>query len=207
MKKNFAAFAFFLLFFGVIPVSCDFLCRDSCGCGKTTPPADFNINELELGDFLMSGTFDPDLFYPKENLFKYIEIAEFEFLAISQQERIGLGFIQNAAACSPAPNKSTQFIADIQISNKKEWTSSSEGTVEIGADLRRFFLIKEYPTLSGRSIEDFLTDEPRFYLGENFYLEWNSPLTEDTELTFDLEIKLSNGEIFNFENEVMKIKM
>jgi hypothetical protein len=43
-------------------------------------------------------------------------------------------------------------------------------------------------------------------MGEPFYLRWEGSISNETELTFDIFIKLDDGQEYFFEEEVMKIK-
>jgi hypothetical protein len=205
MKKNFVSFIFFFILFGAIPISCDILCLDSCGCGDNFPPKDYSIKGLEINDFILNQTFNPDFFYPKEELFKFIEVSEFEFLSYSDQVNTSKGFIPMANACSPPPNKSSESISVILISAKNHIGVSSEQNIEIGTDISEYFLITDYPTSSGVSISAYLEDKPKLYLGEGLFLKWNSTLMENSELVFDIQVNLNNGKSFIFENEKMML--
>lgn len=205
MNKNFVSFIFFLFLFGAIPVSCDILCLDSCGCGENFPPKDFSIKGLSVNDFLLNQTFNPDFFYPKAELFKLIEVSQFEFLSHADHPNNTMGLIPLAKACSPAPNKSSESISQILITSKNQFVISSEQKIEVGTDISEYFVATGYPTSSGESISAYLADNPNIYLGEGLFLKWNFPLAENSELIFDIQIKLNNGESFIFENEKMML--
>ncbi|MCH6235132.1 hypothetical protein [Cognataquiflexum rubidum] len=205
MQKNFIAFFLFLVLFGAIPVSCDIICLDTCGCGDNPPPRDFSIKDFKANNFLVGQTFNPDFYYPKEDLYKLIEVSDYEFLSQAENPIRGTGFVQVTNACSPAPNKSSESITDIKITAKKQFGISSEKTVEIGSDISSYFLVTEYPSISGKSISEYLKEKPLIYLEEGLFLQWNSPLVENQELVFDIKIKLSNGKVFVFEDEKMKL--
>ncbi|MCH6198378.1 hypothetical protein MMU07_02220 [Aquiflexum sp. LQ15W] len=205
MKKNFVAFVLFLLMFGAIPISCDILCLDSCGCGNNVPPKDFSIKDFEVKDFLMGQTFNPDFYYPKDDLYKLIEVSDFEFLSQTGHSILGAGFIQIAKACSPAPNESKESITGIMITTKKQFGVSPEKNIEIGSDISGYFLISNYPSNLAETISDYLNIKPKIYLGDGLFLKWNSSLVENLELVFDLKIELSNGKVFVFEDEKMKL--
>jgi hypothetical protein len=205
MQKNFVAFFLFLVLFGAIPVSCDIICLDSCGCGNNAPPKDFSIQDFKVTDFLLGQTFNPDFYYPKEDFYKLIEVSDFEFLSQGEHYIPGSGFIQVGMACSPAPNVSKESNTGIMITTKKQFGILPEENIEIGSDISGYFLISNYPSNSAETISDYLKSEPRIYLGDGLFLKWNSSLVENLELVFDLKIELSNGKIFVFEDEKMML--
>jgi len=205
MKKNFVAFVLFLLMFGAIPISCDILCFDSCGCGNNAPPKDFSIKNFDVKDFLMGQTLNPDFYYPKDDFYKLIEVSDFEFLSQTGYSIPGAGFIQIAKACSPPPNQSKESITGIRVRTKKQFVVSPEENIEIGSDISGYFLISNYPSNLAETISDYLKVKPKIYLGHGLFLKWNSSLVENLELVFDIEIELSNGKIFVFDDEKMKL--
>ena len=75
-----------------------------------------------------------------------------------------------------------------------------------GQEITDKFLISNYPTTSGQTIPDFLEKDQWIFMSEPFYLKWNEAISEETELKFEILIKLSDGQEFLFEEEVMKIK-
>lgn len=205
MQKNFVAFFLFLILFGAIPVSCDIICLDTCGCGDNPPPPSFTIKDFEASDFLVSQTFNPDFYYPKEDLYKLIEVSDYEFLSQAENPIQGTGFVQVATACSPAPNQSSESITVIKITAKKQIGISLGSDIAIGSDISGYFLVSNYPSNSAVTISEYLKEKPKIYLGDGLFLKWNSPLVENQELVFDLEIELSNGKVFVFEDEKMKL--
>jgi hypothetical protein len=205
MNKNFTAFALFLLLFGAIPVSCDIFCRGSCGCGPIQPSPDFSIKNMKISDFSIGQTFSPTVFYPKEDLFKLIEVSDYEYLSEIEQSGRDIQFIQAAIACSPAPNESVESITQIQITAKTQIPLSLEDTIEIGSNISDYFLVSIYPSSPGISIPNYLNEKPTIYLGEGLFLRWSSSLVENHELVFDIKINLSDGKVFTFEDEKMKL--
>lgn len=205
MQKNLVAFFLFLVFFGAIPVSCDIVCLDSCGCGDNPPPPEFEIKNFEVRDFLLGQTFNPESYYPKEDLYKLVEVSNYKFLSQAEVSNPGIGFVQVANACSPAPNKSSESITEIKITAKNEFGISLGESIETGTDISGYFSISSYPSNSVETISDYLKDRPKIYLGDGLFLKWNSPLIQNQELVFDIEIKLSNGNVFNFEDEKMLV--
>ncbi|MCL6261416.1 hypothetical protein M3O96_20115 [Aquiflexum sp. TKW24L] len=205
MNKNFTAFILFLFFFGAIPVSCDILCRDSCGCGKIEKANDFMVKEFQVVNFIRGQVYNPEVYYKKDEFYKVLDIKEFEFISQSIPNQ-GMGFIQGAFACDPGPHMSAESIIDILIINKREWISFEGEIFPIGSDISSHFTISDYPHLSGESISDYLASGKRMFLGEGLFLKFESALIEDSDLMFDVEIKLSNGNNYYFQNEKMKIQ-
>ncbi|WP_194976883.1 hypothetical protein [Aquiflexum lacus] len=207
MKKKLIAIWTMMLAFGIIPMSCDLFCRDSCGCGSPIPMREFSIKDLTIGDLVIgTSAFNPDLFYAKDQYFKVIEISGFEYLTENQDFKFSFHFFNSVYACSPAPNISFQHIAELKIINKKETVLSESNLILEAQDISEKFLISNYPSIDGQAIISLLEEEQKFYLGESFFLKWNESITGETELIFDIFIKLSDGQEFLFADEVMKIK-
>ncbi len=195
-----------MLSMGIIPVSCDLFCPDSCGCGPSSQFKEFSIKDFAIGDLLIgTSDFNPNFFYEKDQLFKVIEISGFEYLSQIQESKLHFFFINGAYACSPIPPSSIQKIDDLKIINKKEIYLSNNMILK-EEEITDRFLISNYPTIAGQTIPSFLENDHRIFMGEPFYLRWNESIANETELNFDILIKLSDGQEFKFEDEVMKIK-
>jgi hypothetical protein len=205
MNKNFKSFVLFLVLFGAFPLSCDLLCG-GCGCGSNTAPKNFSIKDFQVGNVVLNRAFNPDIFYAKNELFKSIEVSEYDYLSQAKSSTGGSGFIQIATACSPPPSYSSESITNIIITNKKEWVSSTGDVFPIGTDISSHFTLSDFPYLSGKSISEFLSSGQKIVLYEGFFLNWNTALLQYSELVFDIEIKLSNGNNYYFEDEKMKIQ-
>lgn len=207
MKKKMITIWALMLAIGIIPMSCDLFCRDSCGCGPSLPLREFSLEDLAIGDLLIGNSaFNPELFYPKDQYFKVIEILEFEYLTENQYFEGGYYFFNKVYACSPLPNFSIQGITELRIVNKKETVLSESNLILEEQDISEKFLITNYPSIDGQAIVSFLEEEQKFYLGESFFLKWNDFISGETELIFDIFIRLSDGQEFLFTDEVMKIK-
>jgi hypothetical protein len=206
MRKNSVAFLLFLVLFGAIPVSCDILCRDSCGCGKIEKTKNFIIKEFQIVNFIQGQVYNPEVFYNKDEFYKVLDIKEFEFLTQTESTNQGMGFIQGAFACDPIPPMSSESISNIQIINKREWISSEGEIFPVGTPISSQFTISDYPHLTGDTILDFLASGKSLFLGEGIFLKWESVLKEDSELVFDIEIKMTNGDVFSFQDEKMKLR-
>lgn len=206
MKKNFSTFVLFLLLIGAFPVSCDLICWNPCGCGEYTPAKDFQIKEFQIINFIQGQVYNPEVYYNKDEFFKVLDIKEYEFLTQSESKNIGAGLIQGVYACDPLGSKSTEILSEILVINKKEWISSESEIFPIGSDISSLFTISNYPNLAEESILDYLESEKNFYLGDALYFRWNSALEEEIELVFDIEIKMSDGTSFNFQEEKMRLQ-
>jgi hypothetical protein len=205
MKKNFKSFVLFLVLFGAFPLSCDLLCG-GCGCGINKAPKDFSIKDFQVGNVVLNRAFNSDIFYTKNELFKSIEVSEYDFLSQAKSSTSGSGFIQIATACSPAPSYSSESITNIIITNKKEWVSSTGDVFPIGIDISSHFTLSDFPHLSGKSISEFLSSGQKIILYQGFFLNWNTALLQYSELVFDIDIKVSNGNNYYFQDEKMKIQ-
>jgi hypothetical protein len=207
MKKKMVAIWALMLIIGAIPMSCDLFCRDSCGCKPLPPPKKFSIKDLNIQDFVLGNSaFNKETFYPKDQYFKSINVMDFEFISQNQESKMSYFFITGVYACSPIPPSSIQTFTEIKIINKKEITLSDNNLVLKDQEITDKFLISNYPRPSGENITYFLENEQWIFMGEPFYLRWEGSISNETELTFDVFIKLDDGQEYFFEEEVMKIK-
>lgn len=207
MKNKFIAIWALMLAIGIIPMSCDLFCMDSCGCGPSSPFKEFSIKNLAFGDLVIgTSDFNPDFFYSKDQYYKIIEITSFEYLTEYRKTKMVFHFINGAYACSPIPPYASQRFVEIKIINKKETNLSDNNVILEGQDISDFFLMSNYPTTTGQMITSYIETGQRIFMGEPFYLRWNKSITNDTELNFDIMVKLSDGQEFKFEKELMKIK-
>lgn len=207
MKKKLIGIWVGFLAIGVIPMSCDLFCQNPCGCGPMSPSREFSIKDLAIGDLVIgTSAFNPELFYAIDQYYKVIEITGFEYSTEFQETKISFPLINSVYACSPAPQTSIQKLTDLKIINKKETTLSNNNLILEDQEITDRFLISNYPTTTGQTITMFFENEQVMYMGEPFYLRLNETISNETELNFDIQIKLSDGQEFNFEDEVMKIK-
>jgi hypothetical protein len=207
MKKKMITIWALMLAIGIIPMSCDLFCQNSCGCGPMSPSREFSIKDLAIGDLVIgTSAFSSELFYAIDQYYKVIEITGFEYLTDFQEIKISFSLINSVYACSPAPQTSIQKLTDLKIINKKETTLSNNNLVLEDQEITDRFLISNYPTTTGQTITLFLENDQVMYMGEPFYLRLNETISNETELNFDILVKLNDGQEFKFEDQVMKIK-
>lgn len=207
MKKKMVIIWALMLMGGIIPMSCDLFCRDSCGCKPLPPTKEFSISGFDMKDLIIgSSAYNPDTFFPTDQYFKVIEVSEFEFLTQNQESKMNSFFINAAFACSPIPPNASQSIAELKIISKKTISLDEDDVILEDQEVTNRFVISNYPSMNAESITSFLENEQWIFLGEPFYLRWEDSISKETELQFDVFIKLSDGQEFFFENEVMKIK-
>jgi hypothetical protein len=207
MKRKLIFIWALMLGISILPMSCDLFCRDSCGCKPLPPTKEFSISDFNIKDLIIgSSAFDPETFFPTDQYFKVIEVSEFELLSQNQEPKTSLYFINGAYACSPIPPIAMQSIAELKIINKKTISLADDDVISEDQEVTDRFVISNYPSMNSESITSFLENEQWIFLGEPFYLRWVNSIAKETELQFDIFIKLSDGKEFLFEDEVMKIK-
>lgn len=196
-----------MLLLGIIPTSCDIFC-DPCGCKPLATVKNFTIKNLGTDNIVLNvERFNPESFYDRDQYFKVIKIVDFDLISEKNRNKKSSSFISGAFACSPLPSFSVQSLSGLKIVNKQETEVSENDILTINQDISERFLVTDFPQFEGKLISELLKDEKKFEMGESLLIQWKDDLSEGTlELLFDIKITLSDGQEFELENEVMRLK-
>ena len=202
-KKSFLTATVFIGL-SLLPISCDVICNDSCGCGPDFDVKDFSITSMESITLVSDGqqVSSADT-YPFDEVVKGIRVDEFQTLAMSESySQVIPGF---ALACSPRPSQSVENLADIKIINSAEVKLSSGEKLKIGDDISEYFGINYYFSEGTQPISDFLEDTLPIFSDDLLKLAWlNDPMGE-ISLKFTIQVILDSGREISLTDEVLNI--
>ncbi len=207
MKKYILLSILIALFTGVFPiVSCRKCDSAACECGA--PGAkNFTIVSMDVSTIALPSKelADTTVYYFKDNIAKALYITETKTTHIQPSE-IPFSFTPTALACSPVDPVSRQSISAVQIICKSTVAVHPGLTVSNGDTLNELFEISYPNEYTFVSIADFLKTPQSYYSFDQFLFKWKEIPANPVTLIFDLHIKLSNGKVFLFENERLKVK-
>ncbi len=191
-----------LLFLQVFVSSCIFFC--SCGgCGKGE---EHRINILSWTVDTINEKYDPvdpAIAYPYLEVAKIISIGDRQIVQSSWKEKGSL--LAKAHACSPAPAEANQTFTSIQVISVIETNyANSTDLIFAGQDITDRFLISHGYYSNFEPIELFI-NELVIYDGDRFLLRMSQPPGQPTTLMFDIIITLSDGRVFELEDQVMSV--
>ncbi len=210
--RNLSRLFFFLLFCGLIPLSCEKEC-DHCGCGPFEN-ADFQITELDIKTINPASLnpLDSSVYYDVDSLVKSIFIADKIDVALKTSPQFNL-FTNSAFACTPPEPKSTQFISSIQIISNRDMGMVYPDSIKTEDQITDLFLYKmrygHDPDVELRWYNDLSSlplEKLRFNENYNINLKLSVPPSQPTVFDVDIIITLSDSLTFNFENHILKVK-
>lgn len=206
LKQTITTFSL-LTFFALLPISCDMICKDSCGCGKTTAPSSFQILSFEVLTLDKDrNEVNPSEFFPYNEIVKAISIKESEILA-KIEPPITFSTIPGIAfACSPLPPLANKRISSIQIINTELAMLNDGEILEIGDDLTTRFGINYLYNTGAMSIAEFFQEKKPVYYGDFFKLSWLNAPERELMLDFSIRIIMEDGTEFSMNHEKLSIK-
>lgn len=200
--KNSITTLLVFLVLALLPISCDVVCSNPCGCGPAPQVRSFNIISFSSASYNSNGVeVSDELFLPYNEIYKSIKVEEFEF--VSQGEPVFKGALPGMAyACSPVPPKSTNALLYLEIYNSNEVTLGDGTVLQVGEILNDYFEISSDFTVSPKKIEDFFTEKQEIYSYEPFKLYFTKNPEKETVITFSVRFFLEN-QVEKVLNEVV----
>ena len=191
--KRLAIALLFSVFMGIIPISCNLTCRDSC-CGETFDNPVFEINSLKINKDISDHHH-----LSNRALFK-IEVDEYSLQSANNHQNNEL-FLSTALACSPPLAYATNSLVEVEIILKSEYLSIHDtDTLFNGETITDQFLCNYYSGgFSLQNLENFLPFGFMEHSSLIFYLQ--VPDYRLIEASVDIKLMLADGQEFLFENE------
>ncbi|EAZ79233.1 hypothetical protein [Algoriphagus machipongonensis] len=204
--KKLVSITVLFMAFAILPISCDVLCNDSCGCGPSPETKDFNILSFETRTVDANGNeLDPLSFQPYDQVYKEFGIDEYEFISYESNSKIMTGIPGVAYACSPIPPKSQEKLITLEIYNTSELVLGDGTTLKVGDLLNSFFEIDSDYISEPKSIEDFFAEPVELYNYEKFRLSFTKNPEKETLITFSLHFIFENNKEITANNIVLSI--
>jgi hypothetical protein len=203
--RRIATISLVLVFTGAIPISCNWMCLSSCGCG------DFDVKDFTITAFGIRTTnslhedIDTTITYPFDAIYKTLFIAERQYVAV-QTDNFGSLFINAASACSPPPMKAAEHFQGIKIISSSDITLANENDqIAAGQDITDRFVIAHEYTIDFQSIDSFVKHNADIYEDETFRIRLSKKPFKETSLNLKISILMTNGKTFEFDKEIMKV--
>lgn len=207
--KGLSSILFVFIFLGFIPISCKEDRDDPCG--PSFPLEEYNIQSLDVKTInpYNRKVIDTALFYANDSIIKSIFPDKKEFVNLSEQPAFPYFSLVNAAyACSPVDydTASKQSISGIQIISKTDVLIDGQVVISKDQEINSFFEIQS--TTFNKNYHSFGNSGEylQFWDDAEFWLKFKTASPDSIILVFDITVKLSNGKIFVFENEQLKLK-
>lgn len=204
-KNSIATFTIFLIL-ALLPVSCDVLCNNSCGCGPLPEVKDFRIVSFSASTYHLDGMqLADDIAFAYNEVYKVLRVEEFEFL--SHVDPSSTGFFPGVAfACSPMPPKSANALLDMEIYNSNEVILGDGTVLQVGEIINNYFEIGTDYTADPKTLDDFFIEKHEIYSDEPFKLYFTKNPEKETIITFSIRFLLENQEEKVLNNVILKIK-
>lgn len=208
--KIFYRFLFLAILLGLVPLSCDdCIPQDSCDCQGPPPNSpDFEITEMdsELLSISPQKPVDTSGFQDAENLAMSIMVTGKKDVAAHVKPRSQL-FQNSAYACSPKQGRSIQFIQNVEImaANNVIFASPND-SIKKGESITDRFGFASYLPNNFEPLLDVVKEEIKLNFAGSFYIGLNSAPIQPTTLMVNVEVTLSDGKVFTFENEILKVR-
>lgn len=189
-----------MILMGIIPVSCEMFCKDSCGCSPMAPVRDFQIKAMYLQTVSLDNQeYVEDKYYEPNILVKALRVEEFDYVSEATYHFNGNWFTSVAMACDPVPPQSVQYVESVTIIAEKDFYYIDH-SIEAGTDISDLFLI------NGGHLHFLATMKKTLFLGEHLFIRLKESPFQPTTVQFSLEVVLSDQSVHKFENEVLKVR-
>lgn len=197
-----------LVFTGCMPLL--FIDCNPCKCGDPGPDLVFVADSMELHTWFETGNPDSVDYTPYDSVWLTLSTTGLTRLSVSEPTNTSpFLFIQTANACECVPpNHIVQnYISAINIVSEMDTVYSNGIELKKGVSMTNCFKIKadyyEHPV----SIPVFLkTYKKPNYEDRTQYFQLTTKPQNPIRLVFTVEIKLNNGKLFIFKNQVLKVK-
>lgn len=205
-KKKFFTTLFLLGFLAFLPISCDVLCNNSCGCGPVPETKNFSVISFSSSTVNSQGQEIPaEEFGFYNEVHKELKVQDFElvsFLDLPSSPSIpGIAF-----ACDPLPPKSIDELVFIEIYNSKEVTLDDGTVLKVGEILNDFFTINTAYTTDPKNISDFFSQSWEIYFYEPFNLHFSKNPGKEIVITFSIRFLLENEKEISLNDVILSIK-
>ncbi len=189
----------------LLPISCDIVCNDTCGCGSQTQVNDFKIISFEMLTVNTQGEeVNPEIPQPYQQILKTFKIKDIEVLSNIESSTFGVPGV--VYACSPIPPKSQERLEDLKLFNLKEVTLGDGTVLKAGDILNDLFQINYYFVSETKPIEEFLSENNTLYLDDYYKLTFIKDPKKEVIIEFSLQLIFENGRTISVNNEQLNIK-
>lgn len=138
-KRVFATISLFCVL-ALLPISCDLICLDSCGCGPAQQVGEIRIRSWQAKTISESNqAIEKTEIRDFDKAFVGLSVDEVVFLADQSSEQESFGSLGMAYACSPIPPQTANTLSLIQLINQKEFTTAAGVTYSAGEDISSLF--------------------------------------------------------------------
>ncbi|RZS96918.1 hypothetical protein [Cecembia calidifontis] len=196
MKPSKTFFLFLAVLLGLVPLSCDLFCHDSCGCGKLTPTRNFVIDTMKAEITANNQAAEPGQKYSVNDLVIRIWVYEVTHASAINQLS-GFSFISSAFACDPIPPGSEHYLKHIKLITNQSlsWKGMKFQTGEEVTELFRVAGFQSDPSF------EFLYQYRFNFLGyESLLIRVKDFPLEETDFDVTLSLTLSDDRDFVFED-------
>lgn len=187
--------------FQIIVASCNIFCKCSCGNGQE---ARMNILSWKIDTINNKyDHVDPSTPYPYKDVSKILSIGDRQIVKSVIENKGDL--MSSAYACQPAPIEANQTFTAIQIISTIETSyAESNDLISMGQDITDRFLITDGYFSNFQPIESFI-DGRVIYDSDQYLIRLGQEPGQNTTLTFDIIITLSDGSIFELEDQMISV--
>lgn len=202
--KNSFATGFLFLVLALLPISCDLVCNNSCGCGSQTQANDFKIISFEMLTININGEeLNSEISQPYNQVFKSFKIKDIETVA-TVESSIGIPGV--AFACSPPPLRSQETLSELNIFNTKEVTLGDGTVIKVGDNLNDLFEINYFFVSDTKPIEEFLSENKVIYLDDYFKLSFIKAPQKQVVIEFSIQFIFENGREISINDQKLSIQ-
>lgn len=193
----------YLFIIGLIPYSCC-LAPGHCGCGIGDTITSSQISKMVVFSVDSIGNqVDADQLIPYNNHFKRVQIDSLLYISSIFSEKKGAG---NLYACSPAPIEIENPVDEIVIVATSEfYLNDPNSIIAVGTNISSNFGVKHFGD-NYNNINHFI--DSTYWSNEtthSFDLYLKQKPFEQTHLSFDMTITLTDGTLFEFKGEEMMV--
>lgn len=193
--------AFLLL--TLIHFSCEKCNGAACECDDFSGVVDFSIEKMGSRIITVNGIIpDSSMFYASDSIFLSVYIKKTQDIAYQMSKSLNFSFFKNAFACSPDPPKAIQNIVIVANSNM----SFNNRHFNIGDTLNQFFELKNHYRNDFENISEFIKTQSFINIGEEFWFRFvGNTKGNNLELDLNVELTLSDGKVFDFRSQKIKV--
>ncbi len=199
---------FLSLFLGLVPLSCERCNSSACECESNTPVANFDITKFGLQTLNPETqvALDTSQVYDVDSISKALVIDTYDRV-FSSNFNISM-FIPHAYACSPIGPHVLQDIQSFEIISKTTFTTAlNTDTTFSGEDITKFFVgRKSYDNGAYETVEQSRNLYRLWYPDEKFIVKLKPIVMNPMTLKFDVIVTLTDGQVFEFKDEILKVK-
>lgn len=204
--KKWLRLSLFLLFMGLIPISCERCDSNTCECDDFSNTQDFKIldfalHSLELKDRVPA---KENNYYPADSLILWLEVTRRQDVPRKTAQRY-TGFGTQALACSPIPPQPINPIKSIALIAMEAIIADSTGrdSIAAGDTLNAYFEMNRYGF--GNNFIPLEQENFRWYGGKPIALRWAQALGDSLQVKVEMQVQLSDGLIFRYPNRLMRL--